>query len=93
MILSYYALLKEYENKPEPPLVDGMTYKQRFFVGWATVWRENSTDEYTKQLITLDPHSPAKARINVAISNLNEFYDAFNCDEPLVKETDRVVIW
>lgn len=93
LILSYYALLKEYENKPEPPLVDGMTYKQRFFVGWATVWRENSTDEYTKQLITLDPHSPAKARINVAISNLNEFYDAFNCDEPLVKETDRVVIW
>lgn len=93
LILSYYALLKEYQNKPEPPLIDGMNYKQRFFVGWATVWRNNSTDEYTKQLITLDPHSPAKARINVATSNLKEFYDAFDCNEPLVPEADRVTIW
>lgn len=93
VVLSYYALLKQFENKPEPPLVDGMNYKQRFFYGWATVWRNNSTDESIKQLITLDPHAPAKARINVTLSNLKEFYDAFDCDAPAIPEEERVIIW
>lgn len=93
VILSYNALLKEYENKPEPPLIDGMNFKQRFFLGWALAWRQNSTDEYLKQLISLDPHSPAKARINVTLSNLKEFYDAFDCNEVVVPEEDRVIIW
>ncbi|HUH74180.1 MAG TPA: M13 family metallopeptidase [Chitinophagales bacterium] len=93
VVLSYYALLKEFENKEEPALIDGMNYKQRFFLGWATVWRNNSTNESIKQLITLDPHAPAKARINVTLSNLKEFYDAFDCDTPEVKEEDRVIIW
>ncbi|MCO5231062.1 MAG: M13 family metallopeptidase [Chitinophagales bacterium] len=92
VILGYYALLKEYANKPEPPLVDGMNYKQRFFYGWANVWRSNATEEATKQLIATDPHSPAKARINVTLSNLKEFYDAFNC-EPVVPASERVIIW
>ncbi len=93
VLLSYYALLKEYENKPEPPLVNGMNYKQRFFYGWATIWRNNSTDEAVKQLISIDPHAPAKARINVTLSNLEEFYDAFDCGTPQVKKDDRVIIW
>lgn len=93
LLLSYYALLKEYANKPAPALVNGMDYKQRFFYGWATIWRSNATEEATKQLISLDPHAPAKARINVALSNLNEFYDAFDCGTPEVPKEDRVIIW
>jgi len=94
VILGYYALLKAYEGKPAPPLVDGMDYKQRFFYGWAQVWRHNSTEEALRQLIALDPHSPAKARINVTLSNLDEFYDAFNCgDTPEVPKDNRVIIW
>ncbi|MCO5233996.1 MAG: M13 family metallopeptidase [Chitinophagales bacterium] len=92
VILGYYALLKEYSNKPEPPLVNGMDYKQRFFYGWAKIWRSNATTEALKQLIAVDPHSPAKARINVTLSNLKEFYDAFKC-APTVSEEDRVIIW
>lgn len=93
VLLSYYALLKEFENKPEPALVNGMNYKQRFFYGWATVWRNNSTEEAVKQLISLDPHAPAKARINVTLSNLQEFYEAFDCGTPAVPEDNRVIIW
>lgn len=91
LLLGYYALLKEYENQPEPALVDGMDYKQRFFYGWAKVWRQNARDEATKQLIAVDPHAPAKARINVAISNLKEFFEAFGCEIP--DEKERVIIW
>lgn len=93
VLLSYYALLKEFENKPAPALVDGLNYKQRFFYGWATIWRNNSTEESIKQLISLDPHAPAKARINVTLSNLKEFYDAFDCDTPALPEENRVIIW
>ncbi|MCO5248304.1 MAG: M13 family metallopeptidase [Chitinophagales bacterium] len=89
IILSYNALMKEYKNKPEPPLVNGLNFKQRFFYGWAKVWRNNSTDEILKQLITVDPHSPAKARINVTLSNIDEFFKAFSC-EP---NKNAVVIW
>ena len=89
IILSYNALMKEYENKPKPAPVNGMDFKQRFFFGWAKVWRNNSTDEVIKQLITTDPHSPAKARINVTLSNIKEFFEAFGC-EP---NKNAVVIW
>ena len=91
IILGYNALMKEMENKPEPPLVDGMNYKQRFFYGWAKVWRSNSTEESLKQLITIDPHAPAKARINVTLSNIQEFYDAFGCPRPAADK--MVIIW
>lgn len=91
LLLGYYALLKEYENQPEPALVDGMNYKQRFFYGWAKVWRQNATDEFIQQLISTNPHAPAKARINVAVTNLKEFYEAFDCATPA--ENKRVIIW
>jgi len=80
----------------EAPLIDGFTGDQRFFLGWAQVWRGKARDAETKRLLTIDPHSPAKFRANGAPVNVTEFYEAFN-----VKEGDgmylppekRVKIW
>lgn len=95
LILAYYALLKSVEGKPEPKLIDGFTYKQRFFLGWAQVWRDKTNDEALKQLIASDPHSPPKARINAAVSNLQEFYDAWGCKggKMFVPVNDRAIVW
>src|SRR5690606_6517515 len=43
--LSYAALERSLQGKPEPPLVDGYNWKQRFFLGWAQVWRANVRPE------------------------------------------------
>ncbi len=91
LVLGYQALMKEYENKPEPPLTDDMNFKQRFFYGWAKIWRQNGTEEFFRQLIATNPHAPAKARINAALYNLQEFFEAFDCDVP--DKESRVIIW
>jgi putative endopeptidase len=58
--------------------VNGFTPMQRFFLSWAQIWRQNIRDEYLKLLIKTDPHTPNKYRINGPMSNLPEFWDAFN---------------
>jgi putative endopeptidase len=57
--------------------IDGLTPEQRFFLAWATVWRMNYTDEYRRLLANVDPHSPARFRVNGPLANLPEFAEAF----------------
>ena len=45
LTLGYHALDKSLEGKEKPAPIDGFTYQQRFFLGWAQVWRENITNE------------------------------------------------
>ena len=59
--------------------VDGFTPEQRFFLGFATVWCENRSDEYSRFLVTVDPHSPGRWRTNGVLQNMPEFQKAFSC--------------
>ncbi|MDH3769001.1 MAG: M13 family metallopeptidase, partial [Gammaproteobacteria bacterium] len=80
----------------EAPVIDGMTGDQRFFIGWAQVWRTKSRDEETKRLLTIDPHSPPRFRANGAVVNIPEFYSAFDVqegDQMYLPPEDRVRIW
>jgi len=80
----------------EAPVIDGFTGDQRFFLGWAQVWRGKARDEETKRLLTVDPHSPAKFRTNGAPVNINEFYEAFDVKEGdgmYLPPEERVKIW
>ncbi len=77
-------------------LVDGFNPIQRFFLGWATCWRQNITKERSLQLLTLDPHGPNSMRANGPLSNMAEFHKVFNVSEndPMFKEEEkRVDIW
>ncbi|MDP9291295.1 MAG: M13 family peptidase, partial [Verrucomicrobiota bacterium] len=74
----------------------GFTPEQRFFLGFAQIWRNNQRDEDLKLRLNTDPHSPTKFRANGPLSNLSEFADAFHCapDSPMVRPADkRVEIW
>jgi endothelin-converting enzyme/putative endopeptidase len=80
----------------EAPVIDGLTPDQRFFLGYAQVWRGKARDEETKRLLTVDPHSPARFRANGAAINVPEFYEAFDVQEGdgmWLPPEDRVKIW
>ncbi|WP_025764299.1 M13 family metallopeptidase [Dyadobacter tibetensis] len=96
LTLAYYALEKSLKNKPEPALIDGFNWKQRFFMGWAQVWHMNSTEAALRNQIQTDPHAPATARINAPLPHLKEFEAAWNCapgSKLTLPQNERIVIW
>ena len=79
-----------------PGLIDGYTPEQRLFISWATIWRAKMRDEAIKNQVKTDPHSPAMYRAYVPLTNVDEFYKAFDIkegDKLFVKPDDRVKIW
>lgn len=79
----------------EAPVIDGMTGDQRFFLGWAQVWRRNYRDQNLSARITTDSHSPSIQRTWVS-RNLDPWYKAFQVqkDQKLYLDPkDRVRIW
>ena len=58
------------------PVIDGWTGDQRFFLGWAQVWRGAARAAEAERLLALDPHAPMDLRAN-AVRNLDEFHEAF----------------
>jgi putative endopeptidase len=77
-------------------VIDGFTGDQRFFLGWAQIWRINYRDEALRQRVMVGPHSPNMYRVNGVMVNMPEFYDAFNVqpgDGLYVAPEDRVKIW
>ena len=95
LTIAYQAYKLALGGKPAP-VFDGLTGAQRFFIGWAQVWRGKARDaEMTRRLAT-DPHSPAEFRCNGTIRNVPEFYEAFGVkegDKLFLAPGDRVKIW
>jgi len=80
----------------EAPVIDGLTGYQRLFFGWAQVWRGKSRPEEMRRRLATDPHSPNEFRCNQIVSNLNEFYEAFDVkpsDGLYLAPEERVRIW
>jgi predicted metalloendopeptidase len=78
------------------PEIDGFTGEQRFFLGWAQVWRRKYRDEELLKRLVTDPHSPSEFRANGPASNIDAFYDAFGvkAGDRLYRPPDeRVKIW
>jgi putative endopeptidase len=67
---------------------DGFTARQRFFLANAQLWCRNQTDEMSRMLATVDPHSPGNWRVNGVVVNMPEFAHAFSCKAgaPMVAE-------
>ena len=61
----------------EAPVLDGMTGDQRFYLGWAQVWRRKYREENLRQRLLTDPHSPSEQRVAV-VRNFDDWYRAFN---------------
>ena len=76
--VAYDAMQRAAAGKPDPK-IDGMTRDQRFFMGWATAFRTNTTPEFLKVLAAADPHAPDLVRAGKAPTNVPAFAIAFQC--------------
>jgi len=80
----------------EPPVIDGFTGDQRFFMGIAQVWRYKARDEALRNQLLTDAHSPGMYRAFVPLTNMDPWYKAFNVqpgDRLYRAPEDRVRIW
>ncbi|HEY5552925.1 MAG TPA: M13-type metalloendopeptidase, partial [Opitutaceae bacterium] len=60
-------------------VIDGLTGDQRFFIGWANAWCNNSTEEALRTQVQTDSHSPGEFRATGPLLNMEEFQKAFDC--------------
>jgi putative endopeptidase len=96
LLIAYGAYRRSLEGKPEPAKIDGLTGDQRFFLGWAQIWRSNVRPAFARMLLTIDPHGPNAFRVNGPFSNMDAFAKAFGCrpGDPMVRpDSLRVQIW
>lgn len=80
----------------QAPVIDSLTGDQRFYMGWAQVWRDKTRDEQVINRLKSDPHSPDRFRTNGTLKNQPAFYDAFNVkpgDKMYLPPDQRVIIW
>ncbi len=95
LTIAYKAYLRSL-NGQTAPVLDGFSGPQRFYLGFAQVWREKARDEAIIELIKSDPHSMARFRILGTVRNQTGYFDAFgvtSADKAWVDPADRVQMW
>lgn len=93
--LAHRAYANSQLGKPGK-VIDGFTADQRFFMGWAQVWRIKYRDEALRRQVITGPHSPGMYRVLGPLSNMTEFYKAYDVkpgDGMYRDEKVRVKIW
>jgi len=93
--LALRAYQKSLQGK-DRAIVDGFTPEQRFFMGFAQVWGQNMASEEGRRRALTDPHAPGPARVNLTVSNMPEFADAWSCPagrKMTRAEAERCGIW
>lgn len=69
---------------------------KEFFESWATIWRMKAREDFMKMMASVDVHGPAKLRVNVQVSNFDDFIETFDVHEGdgmWRDAADRVLIW
>ena len=91
--IAYNAFTKTDQFK-KGEKIDGFTPAQRFFLGWAQVWKNNIKDEELSRRLKVDVHSPGEWRVLGPLSNMPEFYAAFNVQpgDPMRRD-NPIKIW
>ena len=80
----------------EAPVIDGFSGEQRVFLGWAQVWRGKYREDALRRQLVTGPHSPGEYRVNVPITNIDAWYEAYEVqpeNRMYVAPEDRVRIW
>ena len=93
--IAYKAYRLSLAGKPAP-VIDGLTGDQRFYTGFATLYRNKTREPAVIRQLKSDPHSPGEYRVNGTLRNQTPFYDAFGVkpgDAMYLAPEQRVQIW
>jgi putative endopeptidase len=94
--MAYAAYRRHVAQHGEPPVIDGLTGDQRFFLAWAQVWRSKEREDTMRAAVLTDPHSADEFRVNGVVRNMDAWYKAFNVkpgDKLYLPPEQRVSIW
>jgi predicted metalloendopeptidase len=78
-----------------PPVMQGMSADQRFFISFGQSWRTKTRDAALRTQIATDGHAPAQYRVET-VRNLDAWYTAFSVtsDQKLYLDSkNRVRVW
>ncbi|MAU16161.1 MAG: peptidase M13 [Muricauda sp.] len=91
-----YDAFKMTEQGQDTVKIDGYTPDQRFFLSIARIWRVKTRDEFMRNYVNTNPHSPAIWRVNGPLMNFTPFYEAFDVkpgEANYKPEEERIKIW
>ena len=92
-----YAAYRRYVARHgEPPVLDGFTGDQRFFIAYAQAWQGKRREGSLRQQLLSNPHSPEQYRVDGIVRNFDPWYKAFNVqpgDKLYLPPEERVHVW
>lgn len=94
--MSYAAYRRHVAQHGEPPVIDGLTGDQRFFLAFAQAWRNQVREAALRERVLTDTHSPPEWRVNGIVRNMDAWYRAFDIqpgDRLYLPPEQRVRIW
>jgi putative endopeptidase len=85
-LMALHQLIAQDKTSKAAETIDGYTPEQRFFLGFGRVWCQKQTPELSRMLVTVDPHSPGRFRVDGVVQNMPEFQQAWSCKtgQPMV---------
>lgn len=93
--IAYQALQNAMKKHPLG-MKDDFTPEQRFFLSYGLIWANNTREAMLRQLVKIDPHAPARWRVNGALPHIDAWYKAFNItskDPLFIPKKKRVEVW
>lgn len=80
----------------DAPVIDGFSGDERFFIGWAQVWRIQFRDDALRRQLVTGPHSPGRYRVIGVVRNIDAFHETFGTaegDAMWLPPAERIVVW
>jgi len=94
--VAYAAYRRYVAAHGEPPVIEGMTGDQRFFIAYGYSWENKTREGALRAQLLTNEHSPAKYRVNGVVRNIDAWYKAFNIkpgDKMYLPPKQRVRVW
>jgi putative endopeptidase len=76
-------------------MINGYSGDERFYLGWAQVWRRSYREPELLKRLRTDPHAPSEARASI-VRNMDPWYAAFKVQpgqKLYLAPAERVRIW
>ena len=85
LVMSYRTLARKVAGKPVEKDANGFTVYQRLFLAFAQGWAGHARAEQERVMIQTDPHPLVQFRVNGTVSNMPEFFEAFEIKDGALK--------